>query len=130
MSQSTQMIGHCWDEVARVVLYGHMPALWAPISPQNIHGSGRCTAVDPNTAQVPTNITINDFLFIDQPGSQATALTQVCALLEILEVPTAPHKIEGPAMSLTFLGIELDANTLMARLPEGKLSHLGLAGMR
>lgn len=27
--------------------------------------------------------------------------------MEILGVPTAPHNVEGPATSLTFLGIEL-----------------------
>lgn len=52
------------------------------------------------------------------------ALDFACSLMEILVVPTAPHKVEGPTTSLTFLGIELDSLTLTACLPEEKLQCL------
>ena len=74
---------------------------------------------------VPTNIHyLDDFLFIEKLGTQSTALTHACALMGILGVPTAPHKVEGPSTRLTFLGIELDTTTLTARLPEDKLHRL------
>ena len=39
-------------------------------------------------------------------------------------VPLAPAKVEGPARSLTFLGIILDCERLEARLPMDKLTDL------
>ena len=42
----------------------------------------------------------------------------------------APHKIEGPSTKLTFLGIEIDSEEAMLRLPEDKLSSLKLEIVR
>ena len=36
----------------------------------------------------------------------------------------APEKVERPATTLVFLGIELDSHTMTARLPADKLQHL------
>ncbi len=41
-----------------------------------------------------------------------------------LRVPLAPHKVEGPATTLTFLGIELDSVAAELRLPQAKLREL------
>ena len=61
---------------------------------------------------VPTHIHYhNDFLFIEKAGSQPTALTRACSIMDILGVPTAPHKVEGPSTCLTFLGIEFNSCT-------------------
>ena len=38
-----------------------------------------------------------------------------------LKVLLAPHKVEGPATTLTFLGIELDSVAAELRLPQAKL---------
>ena len=74
---------------------------------------------------MPTNIHyLDDFLFIEKPGTQSTALTHACALMGILGVPTTPHKVEGPSTRLTFLGIELDTTTITAHLLEDKLHRL------
>ena len=39
-------------------------------------------------------------------------------------IPMAPEKLDGPATTLAFLGIELDSHTLTARLPADKLQRL------
>lgn len=83
--------------MARAVLCRHMPAL--------------CHYLD-------------DFVFTEEPGNPPTALSRACSLMKISGVPTAPHKVEGPSTCLTFLGIELDSCTLIARLPEDGLRHL------
>ena len=67
---------------------------------------------------------LDDFLFIEDTGSQPTALAKACFLMDTLEVPTAPHKVEGPTTCLMFLGMELDSSSLMARLPADKLYRL------
>jgi len=41
--------------------------------------------------------------------------------MELLNVPIAHHKTEGPCKTLTFLGIELDTVYMTARLPPEKL---------
>ena len=66
---------------------------------------------------------LDDFLFV-QPTKQRTlrdlnTFTKLCAQLNI---PLAPHKTEGPATTLTFLGIELDTVAMQARLPSDKLT--------
>ena len=46
------------------------------------------------------------------------------ALAKELGLPLAEEKTEGPAMTLTFLGIELDSVHQTSRLPQGKLEDL------
>ena len=75
---------------------------------------------------------LDDFLFAGAPESPQCALSlrkalDVCAQLG---VPVAPHKIEGPSTKLTFLGIEIDSEEAMLRLPEEKLSSLKLEIVR
>ena len=44
-----------------------------------------------------------------------------------LGIPLAPEKIEGPTSRLTFLGIEIDSETMSLRLPQDKLDdRLGI----
>jgi hypothetical protein len=75
----------------------------------------------------PTSIHyLDDYLFIEPPGSQGKALATVTPLLQALGVPTAPNKMEGPSTRLTFLGIELDSVNLTAQLPADKLARLVL----
>ena len=45
-------------------------------------------------------------------------------LCERLGLPLYPDKVEGPATCLTILGIELDSNTLQARLPTEKRDRI------
>ena len=62
---------------------------------------------------------LDDFLLLGAPGSvecqQYLSVTlQVC---QELGVPVAPEKTEGLALSLTFMGIQLDSVAMCTSLP-------------
>ena len=66
---------------------------------------------------------LDDFLTIGPPNSNICqqnldTIKQIC---DILGVPLALEKVEGPATSLSFLGITLDTVTMEAKLPPEKL---------
>ena len=69
---------------------------------------------------------MDDFLTVGSPSSsqcrQNLALFQ--SVCHRLGVPLAADKIEGPATVLTFLGIQLDTQNMIMRLPRDKLEHL------
>jgi len=72
---------------------------------------------------------VDDFLFVVEPGKEEEAkrmLTGAMALCEMLGLPLAPEKTEGPVQCLTFLGIELDTLKLESRLPASRLAELKL----
>ena len=65
---------------------------------------------------------LDDFLFINDSYSLTKIdLDNFTDLCQYLKVPLAHHKTEGPSQCLTFLGIELDTKSMMARLPLDKL---------
>ena len=69
---------------------------------------------------------LDDFLVVACPAS-SQCQDNLRVLLEIfshLHVPVAEDKLEGPATSLTFLGIELDTEQMVLRLPPEKLIEL------
>ena len=69
---------------------------------------------------------LDDFLVVARPAS-SQCQDNLRVLLEIfshLHVPVAEDKLEGPATSLTFLGIELDTEQMVLRLPPEKLIEL------
>ena len=49
---------------------------------------------------------------------------QIMETCKLLGVPLAPEKIVGPTCQLTFLGIEIDSESLQLRLPQDKLDKL------
>lgn len=65
---------------------------------------------------------LDDFLFI-APTKEACQrdLDSFFTLCKAINVPVAHHKTEGPTKSLVFLGIQLDVNSMVARLPKEKL---------
>lgn len=71
---------------------------------------------------------VDDFLFVLQcEAGEAAAqelLRRVLHLCKQLGLPMAEDKTEGPTRCLTFLGIELDADAMQARLPRVKLEEL------
>lgn len=69
---------------------------------------------------------LDDFLFFGRPDSDeaSAVLSVVMRACEDLGVPVAMHKTEGPASSLTFLGIIIDTVRLELRLPQEKLERL------
>ena len=69
---------------------------------------------------------LDDFLFLGAPNTSecARALTITIATCAELGVPLAQEKIEGPSMSLTFLGIRLYSTPLLLSLLQGKVGSL------
>jgi len=69
---------------------------------------------------------LDDFLIFGAPDSPEChrALEQALWLCELLGVPVAKLKTEGPATIIVFLGIELDTMARILCLPEEKLHRL------
>ena len=69
---------------------------------------------------------LDDFITIGPPATTkcAAALDIMLALSDLLGIPLATDKIEGPACVITFLGITLDAVQMELRLPEEKIERL------
>ena len=65
---------------------------------------------------------LDDFLTLGPPGSFTCAhnLATIKEVCSTLGIPLALEKVEGPSHSLTFLGITLDTQEMMARLPADK----------
>ena len=69
---------------------------------------------------------LDDFLTVGRPHSHECydnlqVMKQVC---QMLRVPLAIEKVEGPATSLEFLGITLDTTRMEVRLPDEKLARI------
>ena len=69
---------------------------------------------------------LDDFLIVAQPVSRQCRddLHRLLGVFTHLRIPIATEKLEGPATSLTFLGIELDTERMVLRLPQDKLREL------
>ena len=65
---------------------------------------------------------LDDFLNVSPPCPSIADHHRALLLdtFSYLNVPVAPEKVEGPATSLTFLGLELDTERLEIRLPDNK----------
>ena len=51
-------------------------------------------------------------------------MNNLLATLDTLRLPVASEKLEGPTTKLTFLGIELDTEAMVRRLPLDKLVNV------
>lgn len=69
---------------------------------------------------------LDDFLLLGAPSSQKAteALATTMRAFHMLGIPIAHNKTEGPATSLSFLGILIDTHTFELRLPADKLLRL------
>lgn len=69
---------------------------------------------------------VDDFIFAGTPNSQDCGASMATALQTFnrLGVPIEPDKCEGPATTLTILGIEIDTSLMQLQLPEEKLGRL------
>ncbi len=76
---------------------------------------------------------VDDFITLGASATECsrnnTIMHEVCSMLGL---PAEPEKDEGPATSLTFLGIVIDTVAMELRLPQEKLSRMlaELAGWR
>ena len=75
-----------------------------------------------------TNVShyLDNFFLAAPPGSALCRnnMEITKSLFERLGVPLAPEKIVGPTTTLVYLGIEIDAENMLLRLPEDKLKPL------
>ena len=69
---------------------------------------------------------LDNFLLLGSPGSSEANLALMSAThtFQTLGVPVADHKTEGPATTLSFLGILINTNRFQLRLPAEKLACL------
>ena len=68
---------------------------------------------------------LDDFIFVSKSKEDAMANKQILLhTFSKLGVPLEPSKLEGPATCLSFLGIEVDLETLQIRLPSERLHRL------
>ena len=69
---------------------------------------------------------LDDFVTFGPPASEVCGdnLRKIVATCQELGVPLAMEKLEGPTHCLTFLGIEIDTQAGVLRLPTDKLSRL------
>ena len=69
---------------------------------------------------------LDDFLIVTAPGSNQCRkdLHALLTVFNRLRVPITTDKLEGPATVLSFLGIEIDTEAMIMRLPARKLEEL------
>ncbi len=69
---------------------------------------------------------LDDFLFVGPPNSEKCKilLSSFQSVCEVLGVPLAPEKTEGPSPIITFLGLEIDTVKQQVKVPADKLKTL------
>jgi len=69
---------------------------------------------------------LDDFLTMGHSGSSTCThnLATIKETCSTLGIPLALEKVRGPSHCLTFLGITLDTQEMVARLPEDKLLQI------
>ena len=69
---------------------------------------------------------LDDFLILGRAGTEecSEGLERSLQLCKRLSVTVAPQKTEGPATALSFLGICLDTDEMIIKLPQEKLTRL------
>ena len=68
---------------------------------------------------------LDDFLGGDKTKSSCIQLMRIFeSIMHQLNVPMAPDKTEGPSEVLVFLGLELDSNEMVVRIPVDKIKEV------
>ncbi|KAM4016539.1 uncharacterized protein ACNLHF_002833 isoform 1-T1 [Anomaloglossus baeobatrachus] len=69
---------------------------------------------------------LDDFLFVGPQDSThcQLLLDSFCSLMSRFGVPLSKDKTVGPSQVLSFLGIEIDSNSMLFRLPDDKVVKL------
>ena len=99
--------------------------------PKNIFSSGRRTRMDPNSTGCVA-FHSDDFFTAGSPTSNECSnnLHQIIETCKLLGVPLAPEKIVGPTCQLTFLGIEIDSESLQLCLASTGKIGTGITSWR
>lgn len=69
---------------------------------------------------------LDDFVTFGPPNSDecGAAMATICRICAELGIPLATDKLVGPTHCLTFLGIEVDTQAAVLRLPQEKLARI------
>ena len=67
---------------------------------------------------------LDDFLLLARPSQGGQQLDCLLATFSDLGVPIAEEKLEGPGTAVTFLGIEVDTEAMVLRLPQRRIVEL------
>ena len=69
---------------------------------------------------------LDDYITMGAPGTDECQLnlSNILEKCKVLGVPIAPEKLVGPSSCLTFLGIEIDTDEGVMRLPAEKLARI------
>ena len=69
---------------------------------------------------------LDNYITTGEPGSMECAanMATIMSTCSKLGVPIAPEKCEGPSTCITYLGIELDTQSMELRLPAEKLKRV------
>ena len=127
--QFTHLINGCWASNGRAppISIGPSPLGSGP----PLYFSLRLQTAWPGLCSALASIShvlhyLDDFFFCAPASSPACsiALQTAIPLCHDLGFPVAPNKVEGPATSLVFLGIEIDSAKMELRLPADKLHRL------
>ena len=97
-----------------------MPSIWSTFSPCPLHHYA--TALDwimANEYGAQLLHYHDNFLLVGLPGKDTCheAMTRVLLVCDLLGIPVASEKLEGPTATLTFLGIVLNTSEQQLRLP-------------
>ena len=119
------LLGMLWDGGLHVHRLGI--AIRSPLSPKIFTALADALEWIVRQAGVETVFHyLDDFLIVGNPASEQCKV-DLQRLLEVfgrLHIPVAFEKLDGPAMIIIFLGIELDTQLMILRLPQEKLSEL------
>ena len=114
------------DEVGWCSVCGCGPSVRLAVGTQVVHGGGRRFVVDLGERRRRRNPYLNDFLILGQTGTDECErdLALSLELCKFLGVTVATQKTEGPATSLSFLGIVLNTDKMVIQLPQDKFTLL------
>ena len=102
-----------------------MPPVWSPIVPYLVADALQWCLLH-HYEVVDSFHYLDDFFFAGPPHSDdcSWAITSFLALCSQLGVPLKQEKLVLPSTKMTFLGINLDAETQIASIPQDKLDAL------
>jgi len=118
------LLGMCWD--GQVFIDQALPFSLRS-APKLFTAVADAVGWAPLDAGLPLQLHyLDDFLFFFPPGTPApqAVLTHIQDILDTLGVPVAVNKIEGPATTITFLGMTVDTVRSELRFPQHKLKYI------
>lgn len=119
------LLGMEWEGGLQCIC-GYSPPFRVTICPKDLHGCLRLPGMDLPESRVSNSIHyLDDFSVLGKSKAECQLnLDIILQYCQTLGVPVKQEKVEGPTMRLTFLGIELDTETMTMCLPMDKYDNL------